>query len=67
MLYPFILTTIAGLSTLLGTIPIFINIKTDIINAWNEIPEWFNEKIIQIIGLQKTQRKMQAYIMQMLL
>ena len=27
MLYPFILTTIAGLATLLGTIPIFINIK----------------------------------------
>lgn len=29
MLYPFILTTIAGLSTLLGTIPIFINIKNE--------------------------------------
>ena len=27
MLYPFILTTIAGLSTMLGTIPIFIKIK----------------------------------------
>ena len=27
MLYPFILTTIAGLATMLGTIPIFINIK----------------------------------------
>ena len=29
MLYPFILTTIAGLSTLLGTIPIFIKIKNE--------------------------------------
>ena len=29
MLYPFILTTIAGLSTMLGTIPIFINIKNE--------------------------------------
>lgn len=27
MLYPFILTTLAGLATLLGTIPIFIKIK----------------------------------------
>ena len=29
MIYPFILTTIAGLSTLLGTIPIFINLKNE--------------------------------------
>lgn len=29
MLYPFILTTLAGLSTMLGTIPIFIKIKNE--------------------------------------
>ncbi len=29
MIYPFILTTIAGLSTLLGTIPIFIHFKNE--------------------------------------
>lgn len=29
MIYPFILTTLAGLSTLLGTIPIFINLKNE--------------------------------------
>lgn len=29
MLYPFLLTTIAGLSTMLGTIPIFIKIKNE--------------------------------------
>ena len=29
MIYPFVLTTIAGLSTLLGTIPIFINLKNE--------------------------------------
>ena len=27
MLYPFILTTLAGFATLLGTIPIFVKIK----------------------------------------